>query len=49
MTLLGESTHTKYSVCTICDIGCQLRTEVVDNEVTKILLHDNPTQATPLP
>jgi anaerobic selenocysteine-containing dehydrogenase len=33
---------TKYSVCTICDIGCQLRPEVVDGKVARIHPHDNP-------
>ncbi len=31
-----------YSVCTICDIGCQLRTEVEDGKVSRVIAHDNP-------
>ena len=34
-----------YSVCTICDIGCQLRSEAVDGKVTKVSAHDNPMLA----
>lgn len=34
-----------YSVCTICDIGCQLRSEAVDGVVTKVAAHDNPMLA----
>lgn len=30
-----------YSVCTICDIGCQLRTEAEDGKVARVLAHDN--------
>ena len=29
-----------YSVCTICDIGCQLRTESVDGRVDRVIAHD---------
>lgn len=36
---------TKYSVCTICDIGCQLRTQVKDGKVDKMIAHDNPMLA----
>ena len=36
---------TGYSVCTICDIGCQLRTEAEDNKVTRVTAHDNPLLA----
>ena len=39
------STTTKYSVCTICDIGCQLRTVAEDGRVTRVLAHDNPILA----
>jgi anaerobic selenocysteine-containing dehydrogenase len=49
MTLLDDSATsarderpTRYSVCTICDIGCQVRTHVVDGKVAKVLPHDNP-------
>ncbi len=34
--------NTKYSVCTICDIGCQLRTQDVDGQVTRVIAHDHP-------
>jgi anaerobic selenocysteine-containing dehydrogenase len=34
-----------YSVCTICDIGCQLRTEAEDGKVTRVIAHDNPMLA----
>jgi len=36
---------TKYSVCTICDIGCQVRTEAEDGKVTRVIAHDNPMLA----
>ena len=39
------SNETKYSVCTICDIGCQLRTEVADGKVKRVIAHDNPMLA----
>ena len=39
------STTTKYSICTICDIGCQLRTEAEDGKVSRVLAHDNPMLA----
>ena len=32
----------KYSVCSICDIGCQLRTEAKDGKVSRVIAHDNP-------
>ena len=38
-------TTTKYSICTICDIGCQLRTEAEDGKVSRVLAHDNPMLA----
>ena len=34
-----------YSVCTICDIGCQLRTESIDGRVNRVVAHDNPMLA----
>ncbi|MEO1055679.1 MAG: molybdopterin-dependent oxidoreductase [Actinomycetota bacterium] len=34
-----------YSVCTICDIGCQLRAVAEDNTVVQILPHDSPAVA----
>ena len=30
------STETKCSVCTVCDIGCQLRIEAVGGEVSRV-------------
>ncbi len=38
-------TTTKYSICTICDIGCQLRTEAEGGKVQRVLAHDNPMLA----
>ncbi len=35
----------KYSVCSICDIGCQLRTETKDGKVSRVIAHDNPMLA----
>ena len=34
-----------YSVCTICDIGCQLRTESMAGRVDRVIAHDNPMLA----
>ena len=33
---------TKYSVCSICDIGCQLRSQTKDGHLSRIIAHDNP-------
>ena len=35
----------KYSICSICDIGCQLRTETINGEVKRVIAHDNPMLA----
>ena len=35
----------KYSICSICDIGCQLRTETKDGKVSRVIAHDNPMLA----
>ena len=35
----------KHVVCTICDIGCQLRAEVKDGRVAKIHPHEHPILA----
>ena len=35
----------RHVVCTICDIGCQLRAEVEDGKLKKILPHENPLLA----
>ena len=48
---MGEGTEatnsgeTKHVVCTICDIGCQLRAETKDGRLARILPHDNPLLA----
>lgn len=42
---MAQNTQTKYSVCTVCDIGCQLRTEVEGGRVKRVLAHDNPMLA----
>lgn len=42
---VSPSTRTGYSVCTICDIGCQLRAISVDGKVTEIKPHDSPAVA----
>ena len=36
---------TRYSVCTICDIGCQVRSIADNGKVSRILGHDNPMLA----
>ena len=42
---MPEKSETKYNVCTVCDIGCQLRTESKDGNVTRVIAHDNPALA----
>ena len=37
--------ETKYSVCTICDIGCQLRSVAKDGKLDRVIAHDNPMLA----
>ena len=39
------STKSGYSVCSICDIGCQVRTEAEDGKVKRVVAHDNPMLA----
>ena len=39
------ATQTGYSICSICDIGCQVRTESEDGRVTRVIAHDNPMLA----
>ena len=39
------SKETKYSICTVCDIGCQLRTEAEGGKVSRVIAHDNPALA----
>ncbi len=43
--ILASSKETKYSVCTVCDIGCQLRTEAVDGKVSRVIAQNNPALA----
>ena len=38
-------TRTTYSVCTICDIGCQLRVVSNDGRFDRVLAHDHPMLA----
>ncbi len=38
-------TNTTYSVCTICDIGCQLRLVSEGGKVERVLAHDHPMLA----
>ena len=38
-------TKTTYSVCTICDIGCQLRVVSENGKVERVLAHDHPMLA----
>ena len=46
-TALPDATNTRtgYSVCSICDIGCQLRTTAKDGLVERIQAHDSPALA----
>jgi anaerobic selenocysteine-containing dehydrogenase len=37
--------RTGYCVCSICDIGCQLRAESVDGRIERIRAHDSPAVA----
>ena len=41
----SSSSRTGYSVCTICDIGCQLRAVSEEGRLTRILAHDSPAVA----
>ncbi|MDP6978741.1 MAG: molybdopterin-dependent oxidoreductase [Myxococcota bacterium] len=38
----STGTRTGYCVCTICDIGCQLRAVSVNGQLEKIVAHDSP-------
>ena len=42
---MSENTATSYSVCTICDIGCQLRSETENGKLKRVIAHDNPALA----
>ena len=37
--------RTGYSICSICDIGCQVRTTARDGRVERIQAHDSPALA----
>ncbi|MFT7128684.1 MAG: anaerobic selenocysteine-containing dehydrogenase, partial [Gammaproteobacteria bacterium] len=39
------TTENKYTICTICDIGCQLRAETENGKLVKIRAHNNPALA----
>ena len=45
MNALPEAAPAKHVVCSICDIGCQLRAEAADGRLTRVLPHDNPLLA----
>jgi anaerobic selenocysteine-containing dehydrogenase len=45
VTPLGDPAATTYSVCSICDIGCQVRAEADGGRLERILPHDNPLLA----
>lgn len=38
----ADGTRTKHVICTVCDIGCQLRPVAKDGVLTKVLAHENP-------
>ena len=40
-----EGKRSGYAVCSICDIGCQLRAESVDGRLDRIRAHDSPAVA----
>ena len=40
-----DSPETRHVVCTICDIGCQMRAESEDGHLTRIRPHENPMLA----
>ncbi len=40
-----SATKNNYTVCTICDIGCQLRTETKDGKLSRVKAHDHPALA----
>ncbi len=41
----GSERRTGYTVCSICDIGCQLRAESVDGRLERMRAHDSPVLA----
>src|SRR3954453_3033172 len=44
-TTVDPGAPTKHVVCSICDIGCQLRAESVDGGLSRILPHEDPILA----
>ena len=40
-----QTERSGYSVCTICDIGCQLRSEAKDGKLVSVRAHDHPALA----
>ena len=44
-TVATSPLRDRHVVCTVCDIGCQLRAEVADGKLTKVLPHENPLLA----
>ena len=45
MTNFELTPTTQHVVCSICDIGCQLRAETVDRRLLRILPHEKPILA----
>ena len=49
MTAQNRSTdsarRTGYNICSVCDIGCQVRTLSVDGRVERVVAHDSPALA----
>ena len=43
--IMSKVINTTCSVCIICDVGFQLRTEVANGEATRVVAHHNPTLA----
>ncbi|MCR9277014.1 MAG: molybdopterin-dependent oxidoreductase [Pseudomonadaceae bacterium] len=42
---MTATNSSKYTVCTICDIGCQLRAETTDGKLSRVRAHDHPALA----
>ena len=40
-----QAAKSRYSICTICDIGCQLRPQTKDGKLIAMKAHDNPALA----
>ena len=45
MMTTDKTSDQTYSVCTICDIGCQLRAETENGKLKRMIAHDNPMLA----